>query len=483
MKKLLAVLVVSALPLVGLVPPAVAADPVEVVGHDGVANTAGLLAWSNTCGSPNTLPGEQPTKLVNVAGLLGQSSLGWDFTVAGNAAGALPYWADTSGVTHLSTQFLSDGFVAGHVVALFNVNSDFSTGYYVGQTPEFSFDSDNGTQLTSDNVIMDWYFVDGGGNYVAGWDRNDKTIAQLGTEFGDGGGVYAGYVLGCNANSFYLDNLQIGNGTDTVTYDLEAGQTETSTHIEYSLNGSTVRNGNATIGVGKDVWVLGHAHGHHDGVYFAGPGAFYAKTHGQSAFRRIGTDTFDPDFYAALNLTPQRRTVYYFTAPGSELFAPGTSELMVVNVRADVSVKVLDRSLREGQRITARGHIRPRNQGTQVKLQRRIGGGWKTIAKGRTQSKGAFELSAKTTSPGTWVVRVLVEPGNGNLGTQTRKIGVTVKKYVPPPKSTDYDQGNTAPDDGYSTYVPVPDPPEPDRNAPSGRAPAKASLLGQRSAY
>ena len=82
-----------------------------------------------------------------------------------------------------------------------------------------------------------------------------------------------------------------------------------------------------------------------------------------------------------------------------------------------------------------------------MRLERKVGGHWKTLTTGKTGRGGNFTVSARAAQPGKWKVRVEVPNGKGNLGDKTRSVNVKVKKRVPPPPDdTDVDQGNHVPD-------------------------------------
>jgi len=465
MKKLLAVLVAGVLPAVALAPPAMAADTtISVEGHDGLAAESSLLEWTNKCGAPQTNGTEDPTKLVRAGGTLGGEALGWDFTQAGNETGALVYRADNTLVTGTNVDVLGMGdTINGHAIALFNYWDDFSLGYYVGMGDEFNFTDPGWRHLHHTNY--NWYRVDSSFNKVAGTEKT-ATIAEMRDWQNASSGVYTGFAVGCNTQSFYMDGLQVELGANTLTYDFETPQIMSMAHIEYSPDGTHVRNGNVTINYGQRLRILGHAHGHMDDVYFAANGALWAQPFGKG-FHQEATGYFDPDYYASFAQRPEHRTVYYFTTGADAVHTAVDSEHMVVNVRARVSAKILDRTLKEGQRITALGQIKPGNRGQKLKLQRRVNGSWKTIASGRTGRDGKYRFGTVATSPGTWNVRVLVESGHGNLGTKSRVIGVTVKKLAPPPPKPD-DNDNTTPI-VVVPNKPAPPAPDPVRGTSSGR--------------
>lgn len=464
-RKLIAVLAAAVLPAVLLAPPAHAADTVIVVdGHGNLG--AHLLPWTNKCGEPNYAGNQSPTKLVSDDSTLGGESLGWDFTAAGNEAGALIYRSDNTAVTSTSVDVLGMGdTIKGHAIALFDwYASDFVGGYYVGVGNEFNFAVDGWQTLT--HTSYNWYLVDNNFDKIEGTETTG-TIAQMRDWDGTSSGVYTGFVVGCNTQSFYLDKLRVTLGANTLTYDLETPQIESMAHVEYSPDGQRVRDGNVTINYGKRLRILGHAHGHHDDVYFQANGSLWAQPFGKS-WRRIATKSFDPDFYASFAQRPERRTVYYFATSADAIHSAATSEYMVVNVRARASIKILDRTLVEGQRITALGVMKPSNRGQKLKLQRRVNGTWKTFASGRTGRDGKYRFSGVASSPGTWKVRVLVLSGNGNLGTKTAARYVTVEKYVPPPPK---------PDDNEVVYI---QPTVPNKPAPPAPDPTRRSIVSAR---
>lgn len=206
-------------------------------------------------------------------------------------------------------------------------------------------------------------------------------------------------------------------------------------------------------------------------AYFRGTGTFYRKSYGSKKWKKVASATFPHNYYAAKRVKPKRRTVYRFDYGGSATIPASRSQQLVVKVRAGLTAKVQDRTLKQGQKVVVKGKVLPKTKGMKIRLQRKIGKKWRTIATTRTTRKGTYTVSKKTTSAGTWKVRVRVNSGKGLVGVKTkalRKIKIA-KVKAPKPVSTDVNSGSgnsTRPDVGYVAPAPIRRPaPPPTRGA------------------
>ena len=96
------------------------------------------------------------------------------------------------------------------------------------------------------------------------------------------------------------------------------------------------------------------------------------------------TDPFKPaaqgstDAAAGYSLTvsPALNTRYHVTAKKPT----AASADITVRVRTKVGLRLSDRTPNAGQRVRLKGKVLPAHDGSEVRIQRRTGSGWKTIA-------------------------------------------------------------------------------------------------------
>src|SRR4029078_10625637 len=92
--------------------------------------------------------------------------------------------------------------------------------------------------------------------------------------------------------------------------------------------------------------------------------------------------------YAAYRIAPKTQTTYWFASDASDTYEPSGADTVTVKVCTGVDGRVLDRTIKVGQRAAIKGHIMPLTRGVKVSLQRKVGGRWATVATGRTASRG-----------------------------------------------------------------------------------------------
>ena len=92
--------------------------------------------------------------------------------------------------------------------------------------------------------------------------------------------------------------------------------------------------------------------------------------------------------------------------------------------KADATLSITSRRLnvRAGRSARVGGRLLPRRAGRAVTLERRGASGWKAIDKSRTTASGRFELTYRTRSADTALVRVRFA-GDGAAKAEQRRIG------------------------------------------------------------
>jgi hypothetical protein len=440
-RKFLAVALGSTLMSTVLVAPATADTTTVLDGHDEIA--AEMFVFRDRCSSSTSNP-PQPTAYGIKSGSIGTHSLGWQYPFTDYEVGALGWVPRPASLTVFTGDMLvPDGAGTGHTVAIYYDDTPgYTGGYWIGWRG-LTWSTDEWATYNSANGARDWFYYNENGA-LADQDSglNIRDFAE--SRGGDGGGAWVGGLLGCDGERLFQDRLRLGRSGAVETFDFEGRSSRA--HLEWSTDGRTVKDGRLTLKYGQKVWMLGHMHGR-DNTYFTGKGTMYAKAYGSSRYRPVATHGYDPRYYAAFRMAPKRETTYRFASGGNDIYDSGTSETITVKVRAAVRGKVQDKTLRQGQNLVVKGKLRPGNKGAKLRLERKVGGHWKTLTLDRTGRGGKFTVSTRATQPGKWKVRVKVANGKGNLGNKTRPVKVTVKKRVPPPPlPTDVDQGNDDPD-------------------------------------
>lgn|GEM_PF-6790901 len=147
------------------------------------------------------------------------------------------------------------------------------------------------------------------------------------------------------------------------------------------------------------------------------------------------------------------------TAPGLTSGKPTVGQV-VTATRAPTAPKLSPAKPTVGQMVTAKGKL-----GTKVKrpvtLQVKSGGKWRTMAKGKSSSKGAYVLTGKAPgAAGTYDVRVVAKKGTYLVGKKARKLGALVSKV----RKMTVVVVPTAPPLGASASATPPTPPKPTAN-------------------
>jgi hypothetical protein len=423
-------------------PPASAANAVvEVPGHAGLAG-AGLWYIAQRCDNPAANPDSQYIETpAKDGGVRGTHALGWKFPTMGNEIGALGYTPSPSTLTLLESYIkgVNSPGLEGHAVAIFDDTAgNFTGGRWVGRSSQFALNSAGWVRVNAGTTTMEWRHYTGGiqdGGPLTG------TVAQFATARGNGSGAYVGFAMGCNAEQFFMDALTVGNAGNSVTYDYEG--LPTGSRLLWWA-GRKVHNDDVEVGYGSRFFMLGDSYDANG--FIVGQGTFFEKRYGRGSFVPVKTARFDLDSYAAYLVSPKRQTTYWFANDGSDAHEGSAADTITVKVFAGVSGRLLDDTLRPGQRAVVTGRLKPGNRGVKVSLQRKLGG-WKTVATTRSRGGGAFDVGVKARAPGKMVLRLSIAKGKGNLGTKTNSVTVTVK---PRPRPDPPDPGGGGDDSTHS---------------------------------
>jgi hypothetical protein len=447
-----------------IAPPAAAANAVVVVpGHAGLAD-AGLWYIAQRCDNPVANPDsafvETPAK---DAGVRGTHALGWKFPTTGNEVGPLGYTASPSTLSVLESYIkgANSPGLTGHAVAVYDDTAgNFTGGRWVGRSNQFALGSAGWVRVNAAATTLTWNHYTGG---VPDAGPFTGTVAQFATALGtNGSGAYLGFVMGCNAEQFFMDGLRVGNAANSVTYDYEG--LPSVSRLQW-WTGGNVRAGNFAVGYGSKFFMLGDSYDAGTGAFIVDEGTFFEKRYGSASFVPVKTAAFDLDSYAAYKASPKRQTTYRFGTDGSNSYEGSVATMVTVQVAAGVSGRLQDDTLRPGQRAVVTGRLKPGNRGVKVSLQRKLGG-WVTVATTKSGGGGAFTVGVKARSPGKMVLRLSIAKGKGNLGTKTNSVTVTVKPRPRPdppgpgggggstqPQDDTVDAGNTVPPPPYRSLL------------------------------
>lgn len=459
-KKFLVVLVATMVSLGVMSPPAQAANTNVTV----TSFPSSLTLFTGRCDTPGNVP--TPTPLVISPGAIGGYGQGWDFAQSGNMAGPIAYWPNAENLNLIEFDLYSPNTATGYGFAIIYA----AQGRYEGFTSQITNNGGWGPawQINPASVNFTWTFYPANGG-AASSGGTDTIVGRA----VNGNPIRVGVMMGCNGNPYYIDNLILGGGGNTTTYNFE--RRGAMAHMEWSTDNKKVIEGSRLVTkYGQTFWMLGHSHGHSaaGAEWYDGLGTLWVKNYGSSQWVKAGAGEFYDIYYASFRRTATKRAQYFFSTTGSSVFHPSNSGIVTVEVNARVRSKVIDKKVRVGQKITVKGAITPGNKGVKLTLQRKVGKKWKKIGTAKTKGGGKFKISGKATKKGTWTVRVKVASGKGNLGTTTNsaKVKVTPK---PNPPSDGAAPVNTAPETQVTYTAPTAD----DRSTPgrkdkATRAPA-----------
>lgn len=481
MRRTLVLAVAALLPLTLLAPPAQAVESAYVVqGHAALPTAPYLRLTGDSC--TTVVPTPTRTNLSEASGTLGDHALGWQLSSTGFEMGPVAFTPEPASLSAFEVDLHApSGSSRGHVYARYYQDADT---YWQGWAP-LTHSSTTWRRYNLLSVPLTWNQYDNG-VFVQTW-PSTFTVPAFTQYLGNGNGVDLGVLMGCDGEAFYVDRLRVGSANTSSSYDFEGAPS--MAHLEWSTDGETVRDGAGFVaGYKQKFWMLGHSHGHNGAVaeYYDGPGRLWARTWGQADFVPVADGSFTTQYYAGFAVQPTKRTEYWFSTTGSAVYEGSQSETVTVDVASRINARLKDSRITEGQRITVVGSIRPGNRGTGTYLQRQVRGHWRTIGRARTRSSGKFTLSTRARQPGRWKIRVVVGPGQGNVGALTRSAAVRVDRYVPPKKPTKPTKTPTPPPaqqpqqqppaqqqpepvTTVSAPVVTGAPPAPDRNNPTGR--------------
>ncbi|HET9423632.1 MAG TPA: NPCBM/NEW2 domain-containing protein [Nocardioides sp.] len=94
-----------------------------------------------------------------------------------------------------------------------------------------------------------------------------------------------------------------------------------------------------------------------------------------------------------------------------------------------VSISITKPVILQGQKTVVRGALKPRKAGAPVALRLKVTGGWKTIQKKRTTSRGTYTFTVAPQKGGVFTYRVTRQPIRGAGQVHSRTVQLTVYRW------------------------------------------------------
>lgn len=164
------------------------------------------------------------------------------------------------------------------------------------------------------------------------------------------------------------------------------------------------------------------ASGNTDGL----PLELWARPYGGS-WHPLETLTTDGAGKVSRSVSPVHNTVYEWHFAGNAQQSASQSQLLTVRVRCKVTLSVDDSSPRVGQRVVARGVVRPPKPGVEVTLWRAYFDDRVRVASATIRSDGSYRISHVFRKRGPKYLFVTVPGSTGNLGGTSPTRTVTVQ--------------------------------------------------------
>jgi hypothetical protein len=278
---------------------------------------------------------------------------------------------------------------------------------------------------------------------------SSQTIATFTTaRGGDGDGAQVGFMYGCDGKAFFIDALRVGTEDGVKKYDFEGYRTRS----QLLVAGKARKQITLTFGRKRDLGIRLREVVAGDGL--AGKVFVQRRSLSAKKFRTFDKVRTSRTGKAGISVKPTRGTAYRVRYPGGESHEADTSSVLKVRVEFDVTAKLSATSVRRGQTFSMSGRVRPGVR-TRAILQRRVGGKWVTVTRGRTARDGSYRLSGSTRATGRTYWRVKASGAKGLVGSASGVRELMVTSPAPPP-----DEPPPPPDD-EPPPPPDDDPPPP----------------------
>jgi hypothetical protein len=312
--------------------------------------------------------------------------------------------------------------VSGKAVARYHAADD--EGVWIGRVTLGVDRLEGWHRVSAGTLPFEWrHYTDG----VHDADAGSQTIAAFAASHGgDGDGAEVGFVYGCDGSAFYVDELKAGATGAVTRYDFEGYRTRASLLVGGKRKATTT----LAYGRARSLGVrLGEAVG---GAGVAGKVMVQARRLSAKKFRTVDRVRTDRRGRAAVKVKPTRSTAYRLRYAGSQSREGDSSSVFKILVAMDVTARLSDSSVRRGKTFHMSGRVRPGVR-TRVLLQRRIGGKWTTVTRGRTARNGSYRLAGSTRATGRTYWRVKASGAKGLVGSASGVRELMVTSPAPPP--------------------------------------------------
>ena len=422
--------------------PAQAADTVKEV--QGFAYPAELSNVTRACVSTTPYDGNTTQRLYRADGAIGDHSIGFGFNGGTTGeAGIRVTVPNPNALTELSIETLHEqdpaGSLPGHYVVTYDPSgSGFATYYYASLRLNVTL---TGWGLYDDLAAwpLDWYYFDGT-TFSSTAVVLDTPLATFATNSGNGSGARLNFLSGCDGRDYYLDNLRVGLAGATTVYDFEGIPSFTDIGYWDYRKKKVKYDRSVTLVYGQGTWITGDGYGYDDDAansaveegWFDGKARLFAKRYGDTEFNQVDNDGYTVKQHAWFKIKPKRNTAFWVWSNGTSTWESSFSTNLMIRVKRRVDAQIADRTVYRGQSIRLAGHVEPTKPGIQIRIERKVGSGWRAIAQGKTKKGGKFSFAPRATTAGKWKIRVVAAQGKGLDRNVSLPRTVTVR--VPPPK-------------------------------------------------
>jgi hypothetical protein len=266
----------------------------------------------------------------------------------------------------------------------------------------------DGAALTYTWTLVNQPDVDGNLS-PAGDTSPDATIAGFVAAEGDGPmDVFMG--LGCDGENYHYDALKYGAAGNITTLDYEA----LNFHGTLTPSSSTLTAGQAaTLHVEASV---ADEQTTAENTY-----QLQAKPYGASTWSVVPGFDIVPIGPEGANLAvkPLKQTSYRIYFEGIDSVLEGYTPVATVNVRAALTLGLVDSTLSKGDPLVVKGVSKPKKPGVRVTLWRKTTLGNLKLGSARVKANGSYRITTVARNVGRWTVFTTLPATPGNLAARS----------------------------------------------------------------
>ena len=132
------------------------------------------------------------------------------------------------------------------------------------------------------------------------------------------------------------------------------------------------------------------------------------RTHGKGSYKNGPSATSSATGTVSLSFKPSFTADTRLVTSTGGAFTGATSAARTVSLSRKITISVSATSVKHGKSFKVSGTVGPKQSGKAVVVQRKSGSRWVTVATGKESSKGAYGITVRTSSKGTFTYRVSV---------------------------------------------------------------------------